>query len=166
MTFQEGIKYLSNFPITALSSISRSEDKIAPSVCGPTSGRKESTYSFGSFFMGEDYLKSLNLLPHSMQSSETQKADGRGAGLHRVGTGGLLAESYTPAAPPPPRVLYRGWSACRPAAWGPAPLGFSLDFFPRPVLVRVNPTDVINVASDLGSADFCSRTGVLHASSF
>lgn len=104
--------------------------------------------------MGEDYLKCLNLLSHSAQSSETQKANGHGAGLHRVGAEGLLAVSYTPAAPLRPRVLCRGWSPCSPAAQGPVPSGFSLDFSLRTASVRINPTGVISITTDLGSAAF------------
>ena len=118
-----------------------------------------------TLFVGEDYLKCLNLLSHSVRSSETQKANGRGAGLHQVGAAGLLAVSDTPAAPPRPGVLCQGRSVCPPAARGPAPSGFSLDFSLRPVSVRINPTGVINVATDLGSADFIPEYGVLHASS-
>lgn len=110
---------------------------------------KRINYSLGLFFVSEDYLKCLNLLSHSVRSSETQKANGCGVGRHRVGAVGLLALSDTPAAPPQPGVPSQGCSASPPAAWGPVPSGFPLDSSLRPVSVRINNGSWIS--------RFCSR---------
>lgn len=155
MTFQEGTKCLPDFPKTALynflCSISKSQDKIAPSV--QSDGDKNPSALLACFSQVKDYLKCLNLLSHSVQASEARKANGRGAELHR-GEQGVSWLGYTPAAPPQPQLL------CMEVL----PHWFFSGFFSE-ASIRINPTGVISITTDRGSAAFVPEYGFLHASS-
>lgn len=101
----------------------------------------------------KDYLKCLNLLSHSVQTSEAWKANGRGAELHR-GEQGIPWLCYTPAAPPQPQLL------CTEVL----PHWFFSGFFSE-ARIRINPAGVISITTHHGSAAFVPEYGFLHASS-